>query len=133
MTLWSVVFQVADDAGLDVVRHGEQCSGKSKSATAAAARRAVRSAPKAKYVNSNAFHLDTATFPLVKSILKILSSFLKVCGLQFGRALQVQHSRQPRHRLHQELRSVCAFSFLSPLFLPCSNALTHAPLRQQHV
>lgn len=70
LMLWSVVFQVADDAGLDVVRHGEQCSGKSKSATAAAAHRAVRSAPKAKYVNSNAFHLDTATFSLVKSILK---------------------------------------------------------------
>lgn len=32
--------------------------------------------------------------------------FLLVCGLQSGRSVQIQHSRQPWHRLHQELRSV---------------------------
>lgn len=35
---------------------------------------------------------------------------LVVCGLQFGRPVQVQHSRQSWHRLHQEFRSV----FFSP-------------------
>lgn len=46
--LCSVMIQVAEVGGLHVVRHGERCSEKSRSATAAAAPRAVRSAPKAK-------------------------------------------------------------------------------------
>lgn len=38
-----------------------------------------------------------------------------VCGLQFGRSVQVQHSRQSRHRLHQEFWSV--FGLPSPLII----------------
>lgn len=62
LRLWSVMIQVAEAgwrAGCG--RHGEQCSGKSKSATAAAARKAVRSAPKAKYGNA---HANVVTEPL---------------------------------------------------------------------
>lgn len=139
LTLWSVMIQGAEAGGLDVVRHGERCSGKSKSATAAAARKAVRSAPKAKYGNTHTIYYDGATVSLL-NLANTLSCFWlrTVCGLQFGRALQIKHSRQPRHRLHQELRSVSLSSlssipplylFLTDLFDACSPQVTARPTR----
>lgn len=68
-----------------------------------------------------------------------------VCGLQFGRSVQVQHSRQPRHRLHQEFRSVfllpssstrvASFSFLLIYFITVGNSSseTSAEFRVKYV
>lgn len=128
------MIQAAEAGGLDVVRHGERCSGKSRSATAAAARKAVRSAPKAKY-SSTRVHVVTESLSPLLNLTNNLSIFwlCAVCGLQFGRALQVQHRRQPRHRLHQELRSASVSS--SPSITPhffFSNWLFDV-CRQQHV
>lgn len=54
--------------------------------------------------------VDSNQHPLVSLTLHV------VCGLQFGRAVQIKHSCQSWHGLHQELRSV-PFS-LCPPFLP---------------
>ena len=61
VTLWCLMIQVAEAGEVGCDRHGERCSGKSKSATAAAAHKAVRSAPKAKYSNST--HVNVITEP----------------------------------------------------------------------
>lgn len=130
------MIQVAEAGGLDVDRHGERCSGKSRSATAAAARKAVRSAPKAKYCSTHV-NVATETLSPLLNLTNNLSCFwlCAVCGLQFGRALQVQHRRQPWHRLHQELRSASVSS--SSSITPHLSFLTDYSMcvlcRQQHV
>lgn len=110
-----------------MVRHGEGCFGRSRSATAAAARRAVRSAPKAKCISADAFHSDT--LPTSGLLINcVFIGFWTVGGLQFGRALQIEHRRQPRHWLHQELRSVPASFSTSPgVRLLRLNACTYHP------
>lgn len=87
-------------------------------------------------------HQKQSTSTQMHFILTLLSTFCpagkkvcfasswKVSGLQFGRAVQIEHRRQPRHRLHQELRSVPASrSSIPRIPLPCLNASTISPLK----